>query len=135
MTELSNLVSEEARARNEKVLTHFTKMKFMNAQPLHPKTKRKRNNRLKRNNFITFGHQLENTYDVMPEQAITAIQAPYVKQPLWMNQQKLTINRGKANLGRKDENSKKEAMCMINQLYPNKRWIRVYIRTDRYMEP
>ena len=62
----------------------------------------------------------------MPEQAITAIQAPCVKQPLWMTQQKLTINRGKANFGRKDENSKKEAICMIDQLYPNRRWIRVY---------
>ena len=107
--------------RDEKVLTQYSKMKFMSSQPLHQNTKRNGNKRLKRNNFISMGQKLEKTHNLVPTQPITEIQIPKGKHPLQKTHCELNINRDKSKMRNKDE-----AMLMLDSLYPKTEWVRVY---------
>ena len=107
--------------RDEKVLTQYSKMKFMTSQPLHQNTKRKGKKRLKRNNFVSMGQNLEKTHNVAPTQPITEIQIPKGKHPLQKTHHKVTVKRDKSNM-----RNKGEAILMIDSLYPKSEWIRVY---------
>ena len=113
--------------RDSKILTQYTKVKFMDSQPLHQKAKGKKTNRLKRSNFISMGQKLESVHQVTPRQEIKKIKIPNDKPPPWKrNGKPITVNKENIDKRKRAKELRDDATKLIDTSFPHHNWIRIY---------